>query len=387
MKILWLASWYPNKYEPVNGDFIQRHAKALAVLMPVEVLHIVQLGKDVQTHNAIEEHKENNLTEYICYFNFKKWGIGFIDKIRYNLCYSKKAMQFVENYFSTHGNPDLIHVHVPMKAGWIALKIKRQYNIPYIVSEQASYYDDEAPDTFKNRSWFFKTNTKKVCKNAFAVSNVSSVIARKMEYLLGIKNIYTIHNIADTNYFFYQPLQQEKTFTWLHVSTLSEQKNITGLILAFDKLIKEKKQNCNLILVGHHKHLHQPLVKELQLEEHISFTGEVPHAGVSSYMQNAHAFVLFSKHENFPCVLVEALCCGLPVASSNVGGIADAINESNGLLVNSNDINALTEAMNNIMSNYNNYSRPTIAEQAKLKYDNSVIAHQFMDLYNKCLAK
>ena len=30
MKILWLASWYPNLYESFNGDFIQRHAQAVA---------------------------------------------------------------------------------------------------------------------------------------------------------------------------------------------------------------------------------------------------------------------------------------------------------------------------------------------------------------------
>jgi hypothetical protein len=45
-----------------------------------------------------------------------------------------------------------------------------------------------------------------------------------MEQLLAVKNIYTVHNIADTHYFFYKPNVEQQVFTWVHVSTLSEQK-------------------------------------------------------------------------------------------------------------------------------------------------------------------
>ncbi len=383
MKILWLTSWYPNKYEPVIGDFIQRHAKAVAAFMPLDVLHIVQLGKDANLQEELTIQQNDQLREFVYYFSFKKWGFNIIDKIRYNFCYKRKSITAIEKYFLENGKPDLIHVHVPMKAGWIALQLKKKYNIPYIVSEQASYYDDAAPDNFNNRSLFFKLNTKIVCRNAVAVTNVSSVIARKMENLLGIKNIHTVHNIADAKIFFYKPLQQQEIFTWVHVSTLSEQKNVTGIIKAFHLLIREKKHHCKLILVGHHVHLHKPLVEELQLQNFITFIGEVPHNKVVDYLQQANAFVLFSRHENFPCVLVEALCCGLPIVASEVGGVADAIEKNNGILVASENIQALNDAMNTIMQQYSLYKREEIAAQAKLKYDNDVIAKQFIDLYKQ----
>lgn len=383
MKILWLTSWYPNKYEPVNGDFIQRHAKAVAAFMALDVFHIVQLGKDANVQEELTIQQNDQLREFVYYFSFKKWGFNIIDKIRYNFCYKRKSITAIEKYFSENGKPDLIHVHVPMKAGWIALQLKKKYNIPYIVSEQASYYDDAAPDNFNNRSLFFKLNTKIVCRNAVAVTNVSSVIARKMENLLGIKNIHTVHNIADAKIFFYKPLQQQEIFTWVHVSTLSEQKNVTGIIKAIHLLIHEQKHNCKLILVGHHVHLHKPLVEELQLQNFITFIGEVPHNKVADYLQQANAFVLFSRHENFPCVLVEALCCGLPIVASEVGGVADAIEKNNGILVASENIQALNDAMNTVMQKYSIYNRASISIQAKLKYDNDVIAKQFIDLYKQ----
>lgn len=385
MNVLWLASWYPNKFEPVNGDFIQRHAKAVSPILPIQLFHITQLGKDIESENSIDTNTINNLTETICYFKFNKWGISIIDKIRYNLLYKRKSLECIENYIHKNGKPDIIHVHVPMKAGWIAYSLYKKYNIPYIISEQASYYDDDAPDNFNSRSWFFKRTTTRVCKNAKAISNVSSTIARKMENIFGLQNIYTIHNIANTNSFYYSPLKTNNEFIWLHVSTLSEQKNVTGIIHAFHNLKNEHKQKSKLILVGAKIHLHKTLVNTLQLENDIIFIGEVPHNKVASFMQQANAFVLFSNHENFPCVLVEALCCGLPVIASNVGGVAEAINENNGLIVNSKDVNALTKAMAKMINNYNNYNQEEIAFNAKQLYDDSVIANQFINLYNYCL--
>jgi glycosyltransferase involved in cell wall biosynthesis len=102
-------------------------------------------------------------------------------------------------------------------------------------------------------------------------------------------------------------------------------------------------------------------------------------------MQNADAFVLFSKHENFPCVIPEALCCGLPVVAANVGGIAEAIHTNNGVVVNSEDIVMLANALAKIMQNSSNFLNETIAKDAQRKYSNTVIGNQFIQLYKKMM--
>ena len=140
MKVLWLASWYPDEYEPTNGDFVQRHAKAVSQLMPVDLIHVAQAGKNSAHLNKIVINNDGNLHEAIHYFFFKGTGLSIIDNIRYNKAYLRYYKNILQQYVKEKGKPDLLHVHVPMKAGMIAMKLSKQLNIPYIVSEHSSLH-------------------------------------------------------------------------------------------------------------------------------------------------------------------------------------------------------------------------------------------------------
>lgn len=385
MKVLWLASWYPNKYEPVNGDFVQRHAKAVAQYLPIDVIHVVQLGKDLAKENFENTNQQHQLREFIYGFEFKKIGIGWIDKIRYNLAYQQFYANIIEQYFEQYGKPDLIHVHVPMKAGLVALQIKRKYNIPFIVSEQASYYEAASPDNFNKRSFFFRKNAGRVFKNAQLVTNVSETISKVIQQMFQLKKVECVHNVVDASLFNVQPKNLNTTFKWVHVSTLGEQKNIEGLLAAFKIVVQQTSIPCQLQLVGPNVQPHIATVQQFNLQNQVSFVGEVAHQQVPQQLQQANAFVLFSRHENFPCVIPEALCCGLPVVASNVGGVAEAIHEQNGFVVPSNNVEALANAMLTLMNNYNHYNAMNIAHSAALKYSNEVIGKQFIELYKSVL--
>lgn len=383
MKVLWLASWYPNKFEPVNGDFVQRHAQAVAKFLPITVIHVVQAGMHTAKEFSVTENINGNLKELVYTFPFKRTGLELIDKIRYNIAYQKFYLDIVDTYIQQNGLPDLIHVHVPMKAGLIALQLKKKYKIPFIVSEQASYYEDAAPDTFKKRSWFFQKNTEKIFQSANLVTNVSATIGIKIQQMFQLANVVPVHNVVDVAVFYPKQKNPNPIFQWVHVSTLGEQKNIEGLLRAFQILKQKGHTNWHLTLAGPLYKQHEPTVLHLGLSEYITFTGELKHNDVSTAMQNADAFVLFSKHENFPCVIPEALCCGLPVVASNVGGVAEAIDESNGIVVPSENIEALANALIDLMDKYHLFSIHEIAANAKSKYSEAVIGNQFIQLYKQ----
>ena len=104
-------------------------------------------------------------------------------------------------------------------------------------------------------------------------------------------------------------------------------------------------------------------------------------------MQQADALVHFSNYENLPCVINEALCCGLPVISSVVGGIAELVNSSNGVLIAPGDTNALTNALQDFLQQKTSYHKTEIAATAANQFNEHIIGKQLLDWYRELLAK
>jgi glycosyltransferase involved in cell wall biosynthesis len=94
---------------------------------------------------------------------------------------------------------------------------------------------------------------------------------------------------------------------------------------------------------------------------------------------------MFSRVENLPCVILEALSCGLPVISSDVGGIREWINDTNGVLVKPDDGAALLNALVSMLDNYSKYDRQSLHQFAVDHFSQDVIAKQFHDIYNIAL--
>lgn len=384
MKVLWLASWFPSDYDEQLGDFVQRHAIAVAAILPITLMHVPQVGATSATQSYQKIYQIGNLTILESAFHFIPKGFLLIDKLIYNWKYLKHYKQLLLNHIELNGMPDLVHVHVPIKAGMLAIWLKKKYKIPYIVSEQASYYESAAPDSVATRSWFFKSSLKQVLQNADAVTNVSATIGLKMMQHFHLSAVKTIHNAVDTDLFYIDESKKISTdgFRLIHVSAMGHQKNIEGLLEAF-ALAYQQDHSLKLVLGGPLQDHHQKLIQSLQLTDAVEVLGLLTYADVARAMQNAHAFVLFSRHENFPCVVVEALCCGLPVIASNVGGVKEAVGAEQGILVASEDVEALAIAMINMKNSYYKFHPQKIALSASKAYNYQHIADQFIQLYSQ----
>ena len=129
------------------------------------------------------------------------------------------------------------------------------------------------------------------------------------------------------------------------VGRLTEQKDFPTLIKAFAKV--RQKINSKLIILGEGKDRKklEKLIQNLNLEKDVSLPGFVdnPYA----YMARSDVFVLSSRWEGLPTVLVEAMACGAPVVSTNCkSGPAEILeNGKYGKLVPVGDVDALAEAI------------------------------------------
>jgi glycosyltransferase involved in cell wall biosynthesis len=134
------------------------------------------------------------------------------------------------------------------------------------------------------------------------------------------------------------------------VGRLSEEKAVHTLLAAFVQ-VRERVQNSILTIVGT-----GPLEQELKacasrlgMAEHIHFTGYLPNSFEA--LKQFDLFVLPSRTEGCPIVILEAMAVGLPVVATRIGGNPELVSDGeSGLLVPANDPAAMADAIVKILS-------------------------------------
>jgi len=92
------------------------------------------------------------------------------------------------------------------------------------------------------------------------------------------------------------------------------------------------------------------LARSLNLDGRVVFTGALAPAQARRVLDESHALVLYSTHEGFPHVALEAMARGLPVIGTNAGGIPEVVwDGENGLLVPTDDETHLRRAVSTLM--------------------------------------
>ncbi len=167
----------------------------------------------------------------------------------------------------------------------------------------------------------------------------------------------------------------------LGVGELSEQKDFGTLIRAFDRVIEERQARLVILGEGPKRDELEALVTELGLQEHVSMPGFVdnPYA----YMSKTDVFVLSSRWEGCPNVLIEAMACGAPVVSTDCPSGPEEILQKGeyGLLVPVGDEKQMARSMNNtLISSRDSRTKEYVQEQFSVReiatsYLNTTNAH------------
>lgn len=135
------------------------------------------------------------------------------------------------------------------------------------------------------------------------------------------------------------------------VGRLEPQKNFPMLIRAFSEFHKEEK-DYQLIIYGEGKERTnlEKFIKQLNLEDAVFLPGR--NKDVLNAINDSAAFILSSDYEGMPNALIEAICMGMPVISTDCpsGGPRELIhNGENGLLIDVNSVEDMKKAMKKIV--------------------------------------
>lgn len=124
------------------------------------------------------------------------------------------------------------------------------------------------------------------------------------------------------------------------------------------------------------------LAEDLGVELHITFTGKLSKDKWTSLAQSKDIFINTTNYDNLPVSVLEAMALGLPVVSTNVGGIPYIIADGqNGLLVDADNVNKMTAAVAQLLSD--NSMAATISKNAREyaeQYDWNIIKNKWHNL-------
>jgi glycosyltransferase involved in cell wall biosynthesis len=376
-KILFLCSWYPSEIRPTNGNFIQKHAESVQLNNDVTVLAIFSSKKDSEIR--IEENENQVVREIIVY-------------------YPKKTILCIPNYFLHYkafrlglkkaekhiGKIDLVHLNVIFPLGIWALWLKWFRKIPYVITEHSTFYISNSNcKKSKFRIWFARV----ILNQSFMTLPVSEDLGKSLKKISSKIPMQYISNVVDAKVF---KLKSDKSnnnrSNFIHISTaIDKHKNVSGMIRVFSELYKTRTDFHLHFVSDEDIESLKILVNELKLDSVVTFYPTMSTDEIAKMITTSDALVLFSNYENFPCVIVESFMCGIPVISTNVNGIPEHVNSSNGILVNRGDEKELLQALNDFLDEKFTFNSIELRNYALKHFSYEEVSLKFNEVYEQVM--
>lgn len=352
--IIFLCRWYPHRYDPMFGLFVQRHAEAEALYNDVTAIY-VHADTAATKKYEICRTEENGVDTIRVYYR-KRDKISSIWRF-WHSC--QMALRLA-------GPANRIHVHVLTRMGVVAWWEKKKHHTPYLITEHWSRY---LPGN-DYHGWLRKKMTKLVVRDAEVVTTVTENLATAMKaHGLNNERYVVLPNVVDTDLF--QPTEHHHEVPRIiHISCFEDKsKNISGLLESL-RLVANQGCDYEAVLIGEGMDYEAMKQKahEMSLDDKVRFTGLLQGKALVDELASGDFLVLSSNYENMPVVILEALSCGLPIVSTHVGGISEMVNDSNGILVPARNIEALANAITTMCETYSQYDKDTLRNPIIEKY-------------------
>lgn len=153
-----------------------------------------------------------------------------------------------------------------------------------------------------------------------------------------------------------------------------------GFDLLSDALQQLNNPPITLLIIGYAEHLYLPAVQCINLGS--IYNNEA----LSNYYSLADAFIIPSREDNLPNVMLESLACGTPVISFNVGGMSEIIKDNfNGLKAGEVASISLNETLEKFIGHKSEFCAKQIRRFALENFLQDKIAGAYVELYENLL--
>lgn len=383
MNILIVPSWYNACSGAQLGSFFREQALALKemgnkIVVADATFQSMHNLKNKQLFK-IEKKNDDGLITYS--YLIPSLGLMRLEKVGLKVYYQNLCKLYNEIIKDGY-HIDIIHAHSFFLAGVAAVALGKKYNIPVVVTEHSSAIISKK---LTNAKKSLLTETVESSDAFICVGN--GLKKAVIDYTKTKKEIVVIPNLVDKR-FMYKKVKGLDTFYFVSVGNLIKSKRFDLTISSFAKVFKGKA-NIELKIIGDGplKEELRQLAKELGVETQVIFMGRLNRNQVAIELQKSNVFVLASDYETFGVVYIEALACGVPVIGTRNGGANDIINETNGCLVDVNDEQQLSKAMDYLFCNLDNFDKEQIARDCEELYGKEAVCTKIIGIYKGILEK
>ena len=348
-----------------------------------------ELGLEQTVYCPVREEKflgkfkfEGNKIDFVYSFCIKPWYKYVYHYKRWMLYKDMKRRIALDKF-------DIIHAPSLFSDGGLALKVFKEYGIPYVVAVRNTdintfikylrhtYHTGREIALNATKIFFIsKAEMDEFIESDFARSIYSQIKDKIVLQPNGIEN-YWHENVSHT---------PRKGHQVLYIGDFSPNKNVCRVIKAINKLRQiDEFADLKFVVVGGGKDRDGSTLKMIESHpDFIEYLGKIyDKEKLASVMKQSAVFVMPSIHETFGLVYLEALSQNLPVVYSKGQGIDGLFDESIGIRVNALSIEEIGNAIRMILNNPEMYSNKQISFT---EFDWKIIAEKYIGFYTNTIS-
>lgn len=337
LKVLMVPSWYPTEDMPLLGTFYKEQAEALAARGVDVAVAYVNVDGNFRAHHGIRYRMTEGIPTYIYTHP------NYTPRMEKGRCWQRTRMlqKLYKQIEAQWGRPDVVNLRSSLQ-GYEVMALCEKERLPLFFMEHSSYVITEPENSLIRR------RMKEVMEASAVCACVSSAVQAVMQ---PVKETRIIPDCVDTERFHPMAVRrcegEEDAFVFRAMGQLRPVKGFDVLIKAFAVLKKQTGRPVYLDIAGMGglREILQQSIDALGIADTCRLVGTVPRDKVVEYMNGCDCFICPSRTETLSCVLNESAACGKPLISTLCGGPQDIITDEVGLMVPTENPEALAQAM------------------------------------------
>lgn len=208
---------------------------------------------------------------------------------------------------------DIVHTSLPLSY--------RLWRKPVIITVKGEYPSEK-------RIWKFLYLT--AIKKADIITTPSYFLKER----LNLERAIVIPNAVFTEGFKQVEHSERETVNLVTVTKFffeDKARGVLDILQVLDTVPERIAKRLKYVVVGGGPYLDQVMRESKRYEVNVEFTDMLQNPG--EVLESSDIFIYFSHHDNFPNVILEAMACGLPVVTNDVGAVSEIIeNEKDGYI-------------------------------------------------------